>query len=118
MVKYYENLRTNPGLPTSPPSVQQNQRAKCFLQTFRYKSKGRAFFITKNRRVGLGPKAILPGDDVCVWFHFFAPFILRKQPNGRTSKVIGDAYVDDLMKGEIFTQRDFETDGCDEFMVS
>jgi Heterokaryon incompatibility protein (HET) len=118
MVEFVEGLRTSPGLMLSPPSAQQNQGAKRFLQTFWYKSRGRAFFTTKNGRVGLGPKGILPGDDVCVWFHFFAPFILRKQADGRTSKLIGDAYVDDLMDGEIFRQRDFESERCDEFIVS
>ena len=76
-----------------------------------------AFLTTKNGRLGLGQGKTAPGDFVCIWFDVDFPLIQRSQDDGLSFELIGQAYVDDLMDGEIFKLRDFEKDGCDKYLI-
>lgn len=73
------------------------------------------YFCTKDGRVGLGPKGMKKGDAVVVFGGARVPHLVRfawasgciglsEEEGDRrvTGKLIGDAYVDELMEGEVF----------------
>lgn len=66
------------------------------------KSFQRAFFITKEGRLGLGPLGTIPGDQVSVFCGGHVPFVLRQKEE--SWRLVGDAYVHDLdhVSGELW----------------
>jgi hypothetical protein len=42
---------------------------------------------------------------------------LRSEVETSTNKMVGDVYVADLMKGEVFELRDFEKEEYDTFVI-
>lgn len=59
---------------------------------------GCRFFSTHGNRFGLGPRDTKPGDVVCVLYSAAPVFILRFEPEERGARLVGDAYVDGIMK--------------------
>ena len=57
----------------------------------------RRFFTTENGRVGLGPSHMEPGDRICVFYSGSPLFVLRFAADGKTAKLVGDAFVHGLM---------------------
>jgi Heterokaryon incompatibility protein (HET) len=64
---------------------------------------GRAFFIT-DQYVGLGPIGCQKGDKIAIIFGCSTPFILREEAGAY--ELIGDSYVQGLMKGEAMEMTD------------
>lgn len=63
----------------------------------------RQLFNTASGRFGFVIRGAQPGDLVCVFNSATTPHVLRKVLNksaGEVYKIIGDAYVSDLMYGE------------------
>ncbi|KAI0103227.1 HET domain-containing protein [Nemania sp. FL0031] len=60
---------------------------------------GRTFIITSNGRMGIGPADTLPGDMITILFGGGVPYILRVD-SVQTSSLVGESYIDGLMKGE------------------
>jgi Heterokaryon incompatibility protein (HET) len=69
-------------------------------------SRGRCFFITKGKSMGSGPAAAQARDSVCIMYGQPTPFILRRNPDQSTYRLIGEAYVNGVMDGEAFELRD------------
>jgi hypothetical protein len=65
----------------------------------------RRMFLTYNSMYGLGPQCALPGDVVVVLYGGNTPYVLR--PRGNEYLFIGQAYVDEIMNGELV--RDVES---------
>ncbi|KAH8726035.1 hypothetical protein GQ44DRAFT_706309 [Phaeosphaeriaceae sp. PMI808] len=63
---------------------------------------GRRFFLTKKGTFGLGPACMRAGDIVVVLFGGETPYILR--PQGDAYHFMGQAYVDELMQGELIVK--------------
>jgi len=64
------------------------------------KAQGRLLFATVNGYIGYGPETLMEGDVVAVLYRQMTPLILR--PTGTGSyNLVGDAYVDGIMHGEI-----------------
>ncbi|USP74030.1 hypothetical protein yc1106_01304 [Curvularia clavata] len=61
----------------------------------------RRLFWTDNMTFGLGPQCMQPGDIVVVLYGGNTPYILR--PKGDKYLFMGQAYVDDIMRGEMFS---------------
>jgi hypothetical protein len=80
-------------------------------------SVGRSFFITSEGRFGLGSGTTQTGDRLCVLFGATGPYLLRSEVETSTNKMVGDVYVADLMKGEVFELRDFEKEEYDTFVI-
>jgi Heterokaryon incompatibility protein (HET) len=78
---------------------------------------GRTFFATENGRVGVGPRVLQPSDRVAVIFSGYCPYILRRQPGTNAYHILGDAYVDGLMKGEVFDTADIKKNGYERFRI-
>jgi Heterokaryon incompatibility protein (HET) len=68
--------------------------------------KGRQFFISEGKLMGLGPLATQARDLICILYGRPTPFILRPNPDNSTYRLIGEAYVDGIMDGEAFAFRD------------
>ena len=73
-----------------------------FLRAASLSYLGRCFFSTENGRIGLGPKGLRVGDQICVIRNALTPFIIRPGVGEGGSRLIGETYVDGLMYGEAF----------------
>ncbi|KAF2808586.1 uncharacterized protein BDZ99DRAFT_390923 [Mytilinidion resinicola] len=73
-----------------------------FHQAFVRACMDRRFFLTKDDRMGIGPRTMKEGDIIAVLFGGKVPFVLR--PLGTRYRFIGECYVPGLMKGEAVEQ--------------
>lgn len=62
---------------------------------------GRKVFYTKNGHLGVGPMAMRSGDIFSILFAARPPFILR--PVGDQYTLVGEAYLYELMHGEVIS---------------
>lgn len=78
--------------------------AEKFFVDLKLMCEGRSFFFTEKGYFGLGSWIARPGDRVCVLFGTKCPFLLRdwgtEVGTGRRCKLVQDAYVHGLMRGE------------------
>lgn len=68
-------------------------------------------FLTKRNYVGLGPMSLEKGDVVCLLQGAKSPIGFRPSAGGdsnRTYRLVGQAYVHGLMRGEASTSREWE----------
>ena len=70
-----------------------------FLDTTRKKS--RRLMTTREGRIGMAPCRARPGDAVVVLFACSIPLVLRRVGAREAWQVIGEAYVDGFMNGEV-----------------
>jgi hypothetical protein len=71
------------------------ERASNFHQEITF---SKEFFFADDYYMGLGPKAIEPGDVVCIVYGHKMPFVLR--PTETQYKYVGACYLDGFMNGE------------------
>ena len=71
-----------------------------FVTDVKMVCQGRTFLFTERGRYGLGPMIASPGDLCCVLFGATVPFILRKTDREGHYKLIGEAYIHGIMRGE------------------
>jgi len=62
----------------------------------------RAFIMTEGGRIGAASSGVKVGDTICVLFGGRPAYVAQKKHEFGTWRFIGDAYIDDLMNGEIF----------------
>lgn len=67
----------------------------------------RRIFITKLGYIGLGPEFARPGDKVVVFLGAAIPFVVRAVHD--KFHLLGEAYCDGIMDGEILDVRAEET---------
>ena len=84
------------------------QRFAVAVQSFTY---NRRVFMTRDGRLGLGPKMMQPGDEIVVLFGGRMPFVLRRRPDHHV--FVGDCYIrdDDLMWGKMTERVRFRRGG-------
>ncbi|KAI9774468.1 MAG: hypothetical protein M1839_001701 [Geoglossum umbratile] len=70
-----------------------------FLLDMKLVCEGRSFLCTEKGYYGLGPCIARPGDLCCVLFGANVPFLLRRV-DGARCKLVGEAFVHGLMRGE------------------
>ena len=70
---------------------------KCKTEV-RYKTKGRAFFTTREGYIGLAPRRTEVGDQLCIALGCQSPLVLRKSEFGNHT-VVGECYLDGVMDG-------------------
>jgi hypothetical protein len=89
-----------------PPELDAcNQDLVVQIRRFCQVLKLGTFFCTQNARIGLGPISTLPGDQICIFYKGFTPFILRPKPGpelGLRYHLVGDSYTYSLMGNEAF----------------
>ena len=62
---------------------------------------GPSFLLTRKGYYSLGPCVAAPWDTCCVIAGATVPFILRRVNGGAEYKLVGEAYVHGLMRGEV-----------------
>ena len=62
---------------------------------------GRRIYLTDNGTIGLGPRMMQEGDEVCILFGGRVPFLLRRKPDHHL--FVGESYLHnhDLMWGKV-----------------
>jgi hypothetical protein len=60
----------------------------------------RVAFVTTNGSYGAAPPDVLPEDEIVVFFGARTPFILRRVPLSDNFRLIGDCFLEGVMKGE------------------
>ena len=80
--------------PASAPSTW-SATSQLFLDALWRGSANKVIFELEDGRIGMGYPRTQAGDKVCIFFSGMAPFILR--PHGEFYKLIGHAYVHDIM---------------------
>ena len=65
------------------------------------KMTARRFFITKSGRIGLGPTLLQEGDLCCVLIGCRIPLVIRPTSTSNHFRVLGPAYIADVMHGGI-----------------
>jgi hypothetical protein len=66
-----------------------------------FSMKGRSFFVTESRKMGLCSPHVLPGDEVWVLNGFLWPFVLRSWRSGENKfSMVGDCFLYGIMDGE------------------
>ncbi|RYP64543.1 hypothetical protein DL769_006620 [Monosporascus sp. CRB-8-3] len=60
----------------------------------------RAFVVTANRRLGIGPAGTREGDEIAVMFGGGVPYVLRKREGDVGYLFVGESYIHGLMNGE------------------
>ena len=77
-------------------------RSDAFLRRLTISTRNRKMIRTKGRYLGLAPAGAKEGDMIAVLKGGRVPLILR--PCGSMYRVVGDAYVRGIMKGEAFEE--------------
>lgn len=75
------------------------------LELFTMVSSGRNFVVTEHGRIGYAPKYARIGDSIVLLAGASVPIILRACES-TSFKVIGDAYIHEVMDGEAWPTRD------------
>jgi hypothetical protein len=88
--------------PSFTPSVDR------FIYQCRYATLGHTVFITRTGMLGLGPKALFPGDVVVVLHGASVPFALRTADDGLW-RLVGECYLYDVNEGRV--HREWEEKG-------
>ncbi|KAL5320389.1 hypothetical protein ACEPPN_011190 [Leptodophora sp. 'Broadleaf-Isolate-01'] len=70
------------------------------IETF---GRHRRMYKTAKGYLGLGPKSLLQGDEVWLLMNSHVPFILRRDVETGTFRLIGETYVHGVMYGEAMT---------------
>ena len=108
---HYEYLRpalrkmAEPGTD-SEANTGRPPGAKRYMADVSRMCTGRAFFRTKQNRIGLGPRGLCRHDIICFLGKATVPFILRpNQPSKRAGHppvfhLIGEVYIDEFMDGD------------------
>jgi hypothetical protein len=62
---------------------------------------GHSFIVTQQGHFALGPRIARPGDQCYILQGADVPFILRPHVSGNRFRLLGEAYVDGFMEGQI-----------------
>jgi hypothetical protein len=76
-------------------------RSRRFLNYIQRCCPGRRFYTTRSGRFGIGPRILKKGDLCSVLFGSEIPFTLRQTGEKSSYKLLGEAYVEGVMHGEV-----------------
>lgn len=92
----------------SPDAVTDQvmqHRASCYFHQMMSVTVERRVFHTSGGRVGLGSQYIKPEDQIAIFLGAQTPFAIRQNPTDaeeKSYKLVGEVYVEGIMKGEFF----------------
>jgi hypothetical protein len=84
---------------TTKNTILRNDAPVLFEESTQF-SYGRRMFTSKDRYFGLGPRDVQIGDCLAFLEGGRVPYILRQKD--QTYELVGDCYIDGVMKGERF----------------
>lgn len=94
---YFEGM----GIPM--PGVEDYARPGSLFQFWQREiCENRRFFMTSRGWIGIGPRVISVGHEVCIFFGGDTPFVLMEMPSASESiyRLCGECYVHGIMHGE------------------
>lgn len=95
--------------PSSRPNAETKARAETYFNYMMGTTNWRRVFRTTTGHIGLGSGFMKEGDEVVVFLGAEVPFVVRKVPReGKEScchQIVGEAYVHNIMQGEIFEKK-------------
>lgn len=81
--------------------MNENGTAEAFLWSMGFSMRGRSFFVTESKKMGLCSPNTLPDDEVWVLNGFLWPFVLRSRRSGENIfSMVGDCFLQGIMDGE------------------
>lgn len=83
------------------PPITKTGRAHCFQEAMRGACTWRRLIVTEDGHVGLGPQVTELGDLVCIFKDAIMPLILRPEADGDKFKLVGEAFIQGMMFGEL-----------------
>ncbi|KAK7957861.1 HET-domain-containing protein [Apiospora saccharicola] len=95
--KHYEHL-----LRTDPGELEWHYQEYLIRSNETSEQSSSTFFVTKDNRIGKGPRNLEQGDYVAVIYGCRIPLVLR--PSGQYFQLIGPCYMHGAMFGEIIDQ--------------
>lgn len=103
----FKVLRGKSGVPatyqTELPTEEQREQefVRPYKEDMQSTMSDQRFFITRNGRIGVGPRHLQGADLVVVFWGADMPCVLREQGGGY-ARFLGPAYVHGVMDGEAF----------------
>ena len=94
----------NEGLQQDANGIIPIQKLAAFIGEIDAKGHGRKPFVSGKGHLGLGPIQLKAGDFIALFGGADMPFVLRQNMDGRY-QLIGEAYVDGIMDGEVVVGR-------------
>ncbi|KIV99177.1 hypothetical protein, variant [Verruconis gallopava] len=80
--------------------------ARDFENDYTWTAKFRCMFATEKGFYGIGPQLVQKDDVVMVPTGFMIPFVLRPTSSGKSYRLVGAAYVQGVMRGEVLDEKD------------
>jgi WD repeat-containing protein 55 len=110
---------SSPSMPEQPNRKRrltlENLKIRRPSRTFRQMQiafeaavKGRRFGTTRKRYIGLFPRGIRPGDQICILSGGHVPFVVRKWGTNGSFQLMGECYVHGIMDGEVMQMTDLK----------
>lgn len=62
---------------------------------------GRCLFSTESGMSGIGPLDTRPEDMICILYGTAVPFVIRQCDSEQGYTLVGECYVNDLMRGDV-----------------
>lgn len=79
--------------------------ASTYYDTIRSVCHRRCFFTTRTGDLGIGPGRLQSGDQIVILYGGEAAFAVRKRPFGPCHELLGECYVDGIMKGQAIAKK-------------
>lgn len=92
-----QKVRNPPRLTDNNPPQVISELLECMFEIMTWSGR---FFVTAQGRLGIGPEATKPGDQIAVFQGARSPFVIRLLDSG-DSALVGDSFVLGLMHGEV-----------------
>jgi hypothetical protein len=98
LILQYKGQRSRTYTPVDLAAFNGNWQR--YARGVQYACRYRRIFRTQKGSLGLGPACTRIGDRICVLKGGEVPYILR--PAGESFYFLGECYIDDIMRGELF----------------
>ena len=97
----YRNLGGREHMPPeSKDQLSKEESSSLYHSSFEYMSWQKIAFTTRGGRIGIGPPSMQTGDKVYIFSGSKVPFIIRKGSGQFHYRVIREAYVHGIMRGQ------------------
>jgi hypothetical protein len=103
-LKYLEFIKSTDESDVEITQESANRHLIPYMTHLRQLGYGRSFIFTKEGGIGMSSRACKPGDLVCIFVGARNPHVLRKAAGKDAYELVGAAYVDGVMNGEVFRE--------------
>lgn len=105
LVQHIEQSHSFPSIASAKGTFDINPSG-AYLEALRRWFMNRCFFVTYDGYIGIGPKVMEQGDLVTILYGSRVPIVLREVDSVKSHTVVGQAYLDGAMFGEVVLRHD------------